>query len=80
MKIIEVLKFNRELINKLKIAGIRLEDEEFVDLYTDYTMLLEHGEKVSYIVARLSDKYAVSERKVYMLIKRFQSDCKPLAV
>lgn len=80
MKIIEVLKFNRELIKKLKIAGIRLEDEEFVDLYTDYTMLLEHGEKVSYIVARLSDKYAVSERKVYMLIKRFQSDCKPLAV
>ena len=80
MKVIEVLKFNRELIKKLKIAGIRLEDEEFVDLYTDYTMLLEHGEKVSYIVARLSDKYAVSERKVYMLIKRFQSDCKPLAV
>lgn len=80
MKIIEALKFNRELIKRLKIAGIRLEDEEFVDLYTDYTMLLEHGEKVSYIVARLSDKYAVSERKVYMLIKRFQSDCKTLAV
>ena len=80
MKIIEVLKFNRELIKRLKIAGIRLEDEEFVDLYTDYTTLLSRGEKVSYIVARLSDKYAVSERMVYMLIKRFQSDCKPLAV
>ena len=75
MKIIEVLKFNRELIKRLIIAGIRLEDEEFVDLYTDYTTLLNRGEKVSYIVARLSDKYAVSERKVYMLIKRFQSDC-----
>ena len=80
MKIIEVLKFNRELIKRLKIAGIRLEDEEFVDLYTDYTTLLRHGEKVSYIVARLSEKYAVGERKVYMLIKRFQSDCKSLAV
>ncbi len=80
MKIIEVLKFNRELIKRLKTAGIRLEDEEFVDLYTDYTTLLDHGEKVSYIVARLSDKYAVGERKVYMLIKRFQSDCKSLAV
>lgn len=80
MKIIEVLKFNRELIKRLKIAGIRSEDEEFVDLYTDYTTLLNRGEKVSYIVARLSEKYAVSERKVYMLIKRFQSDCKSLAV
>lgn len=80
MKIIEVLKFNRELIKRLKIAGIRLEDEEFVDLYTDYTTLLNHGEKVSYIVAMLSDKYSVSERKVYMLIKRFKSDCKLFAV
>ncbi len=80
MKIIEVLKFNRELIKRLKIAGIRLEDEEFVDLYTDYTTLLNRGEKVSYIIARLSEKYTVSERKVYMLIKRIQSDCKPLAV
>ena len=74
------MKFNRELIKRLKIAGIRLEDEEFVDLYTDYTTLLSRGEKVSYIVARLSDKYAVSERKVYTLIKRFKSDCKTLAV
>ena len=80
MKIIEVLKFNRELIKKLKTLGIRLEDEEFVDLYTDYTTLLNRGEKVSYIVVRLSEKYAVSERKVYTLIKRFKSDCKPLAV
>ena len=80
MKIIEVLKFNRELIKKLKIAGIRLEDEEFVDLYTDYTNLLKRGEKVSYIVALHSERYAVSERKVYTLIKRFKSDCKPLAV
>ncbi|WP_276910678.1 hypothetical protein [Hallella colorans] len=80
MKIIEVLKFNRELIKRLKIAGIRLEDEEFVDLYTDYTNLLKRGAKVSYIVALLSERYAVSERKVYTLIKRFKSDCKPLAV
>ena len=80
MKIIDVLKFNRELINRLKMSGIRLEDAEYVDLYTDYPTLLEHGEKVSYIVARLSEKYVVSERKVYGLIKRFQSDCKMPAV
>lgn len=80
MKIIDILKFNRELIKKLKTAGIRLEDEAYVDLYTDYMALIEHGEKVSYIVAHLSDKYAVSERKVYDLIRRFQSDCKTLAV
>ena len=39
-----------------------------------------NGDKVSYIVATLSEKYAVSERKVYGLLKRFQSDCNPFAV
>lgn len=80
MKIIEILKFNRELIKRLKMAGIRLEDEELVDLYTDYTALLDRGEKVSYAIAFLSDRYGVSERKVYGLIKHFQSDCKFPAV
>ena len=80
MKIIEVLKVNRELIKRLRMAGIRLEDEQFVDLYSDYTTLLAKGEKVSYIVAILSERYAVSERKVYGLIKHFQTDCTPSAV
>lgn len=80
MKIIEVLKFNRELIKRLRMAGIRLEDEQFVDLYSDYTTLLAKGEKVSYIVAILSERYAVSERKVYGFIKHFQTDCTPSAV
>lgn len=45
MKIIDVLKFNRELIKRLRIVGIRLEDEQFVDLYTDYTVMRQGGEK-----------------------------------
>lgn len=80
MKVIELLNFNRELLKKLQVAGIRLEDTMYIDLYADYTGLLNQGEKVSYIVAVLSEKYSVSERKVYILIKRFQSDCKGFAV
>ena len=76
MKIIEILKFNRELIKRLKDTGIRLEDADYIDLYSEYCKLHTAGEKVSYIVAVLSDRYAVSERKVYSLIKRFQTDCK----
>ena len=56
-----------------------MEDAYYIDLYTDYTRLLEQGEKVSYTVAVLSEKYSVSERKVYALVKRFQSDCKMTA-
>lgn len=80
MKVIEVLEFNRELIKRLKLAGIRLEDAEFVDLYTEYESLTAQGEKVSYVIAHLAEEYAISERKVYGLIKRFRSDCNPCAV
>lgn len=80
MKVFELINFNRELLKKLQDAGIRLDDARHIDLYSDYVDMYQQGEKVSYIVATLSEKYAVSERKVYGLLKRFQSDCKPFAV
>ena len=80
MKVIEVLEFNRELIKRFKLAGIRLEDADYIDLYTEYKQLTAQGEKVSYVVAHLAEEYAISERKVYSLIKRFQADCNPCAV
>lgn len=80
MKIIDILKFNRELIKRLRTAGIRLEDEQFVDLYVDYTAMRQRGEKVSYIVAVLADRYGISERTVYSLVKRFNSECNLFAV
>ena len=80
MKIIDILKFNRELIKRLRAAGIRLKDERYIDLYNDYTELRRHGEKVSYIVLVLSTRYAVSERTVYSLIKRMNRECNIFAV
>lgn len=80
MKVFELINFNRELLKKLQDAGIRLDDVRYINLYSDYVDMYQQGEKVSYIVATLSEKYAVSERKVYGLLKRFQSDCKPFAV
>ena len=80
MKVFELINFNRGLLKKLQDAGIRLDDAQYIDLYSDYVDMYQQGEKVSYIVATLSEKYAVSERKVYDLLKRFQSDCKPFAV
>ena len=80
MKIIDILKFNRELIKRLRDAGIRLKDEQYIDLYNDYTKLYQHGEKVSYIVLVLSIRYAVSERTVYSLIKRMNCECNISAV
>lgn len=80
MTIFEILNFNRELLSKLRQSGIRLEDADYIDLFAEYKNMLSDGNKVSYAVAVLADKYDVSERKVYSLIKHFQNDCKPFAV
>lgn len=80
MKIFEIVKINRELLINLHTAGVRIEDAGYIDLFVEYQNLFNKGEKVSYIVAVLADKYAVSERKVYGLIKHFQSDCNLFAV
>lgn len=57
-----------------------MEDVQYIELYNDNNRLLDEGEKVSYIVAVLAERYNVCERKVYTLIKRLQSDCNPFAV
>lgn len=80
MEIIEILKFNRELLNRMHDVGIRLDDYQYVDLYNEYQAMRKRGEKVTYIVAILSDKYDISERKVYDLVKRLNSHCKMDAV
>lgn len=80
MKTHEVLTLNRELLLKLSFMGIRCEDCKYIDLYNEYLSLRENGEKVTYVVAVLSEKYNVSERQVYSIIRRFGRDCKPFTV
>lgn len=80
MKVIEILKLNKELLKICRSVGIRIDDVQYIELYNDYNRLLIAGEKVSYIVAVLAERYAVSERKVYSLIKRLRSDCNLCAV
>ena len=76
MRIIDAIKFNQELLKKLLDAGIKLEDAKYVNLFDDYSAMLAMGDKVSYIVIVLSARYKVCERKVYQLIKHFQTPLK----
>ena len=60
--------------------GIRPDDVQYIELYNEYNKLQINGEKVSYIVAMLSLRYGISERKVYDLSRRFKTDCNLCAV
>ncbi len=80
MKIYEILSFNKEILDRFERIGVRPEDCRYLDLYNDYLKMKADREKMTYIVAVLSDRYAVSERKVYTLIARFGKDCTARAV
>ncbi len=83
MKLYELLDFNKELLNRLFCAGIKPEDYRFADLFADYKRLCQEGEKKTYIVAMLADKYGISERKVYSVINHLSQEldcCKSRAV
>jgi hypothetical protein len=76
MKVFEILYIHGKLLSILEETGIRLGDCRYIDLYSEFMAMLDKGEKVTYIVAHLSTKYGVSERKVYYLYKRFDADCR----
>ena len=63
------------MINRLQEFGAKPDDCQYIDLYRDYQKMRQGGEKVTYIVTVLSERYHVSERKVYSLVKRFGTDC-----
>ncbi len=75
MTLYEVLAINKEVINRLQKYGAKPDDCRYIDLYRDYLQLRDDGEKVTYIVSLLSERYHVSERKVYSLVKRFGQRC-----
>lgn len=75
MKVFELVNFNLEQMKKMEASGIRLSDAHYAGLFSEYQDMRNKGDKVSYIVAVLAEKYSVSERKVYALIKHFNSDC-----
>lgn len=74
MKIYELLNFNREILKRLFDAGIKTADYMSVDIYNEYFTQKSNGEKVSYIVACLSEKYRLSERQIYAIIDRMSRD------
>lgn len=75
MTYFETLNFNREPITRLVQNGFKPEDCRYIDLYSEFEAMRDNGYKVTYIVSLLADRYTVSERKIYDVIKRFGKHC-----
>ncbi|MBQ3679831.1 MAG: hypothetical protein IJP79_07175 [Paludibacteraceae bacterium] len=76
MKVIEILRFNREILERLSKNDIRTDDWEYVEMFNEYEQLRKEGEKVTWIIDTLSEKYGCSERSIHRIISRFRNDVK----
>ena len=75
MKVIEVTKLGREILEILQNSCIKVNYVRYINMYDEYIERVK-TEKNSYVVRCLSEKYGVSERQVYYIIKKLDQDCK----
>ena len=69
----EIIDFNRELLQRLKQAGVKLDDYKYCDIYRDYVEMsrTERSRKVVFLT--LAQRYHISDRQVYNIINHMQT-------
>jgi hypothetical protein len=80
MKVVDLVKFSGEMLKTLHNFGIHIDDYRYLPLYSDYEVMANDGEKMTYIVATLCQKYGLCERKIYKVLKHFKTECHLCAV
>lgn len=69
----DLVEFNKELFQKLKQAGVRLDDYKYCDLYRDYVEMsrTENNRKVVFLT--LAQRYNITDRQVYNIINHLKT-------
>ena len=74
MKVVEILELSQKSLQLLQKSCIKVEDVQYLALYYDYVAMKNC--KKAYVVSVLAEKYGISERKVYYLLRRLTKECK----
>lgn len=75
MKIYELLQLNCDSLKLLQDSGIKMKDYKYLSLFKEYMKIIGEGNKKTYAVAVLADKYNLSERCIYKMLEKLQKDC-----
>lgn len=70
------MKFCVKILETLSDNGIRTSDYKYIEMFNDYERMLAAGEKVTFIVATLCEKYNTSESTAYRVLRRFKRTIK----
>ena len=70
MKVIEILKIGEKILKMLQESCIKIDDVRYIELYDEYARAVKDGARVSGVVYTLAQKYGISERRVYYIVKK----------
>lgn len=63
------------MLKRLHDLGISTNDYKYLPMVEEFENMKKKGLKTTYIVAVLSEKYDICERKVYKVLRHFHADC-----
>ena len=67
----EIIKLNEQLFRLLNDNGIDTKDLNYLPMVEEFRKMKSKKHKVNYIVAYLSNKYGITGRGIYKIVKRF---------
>lgn len=67
----EIIKLNEQLFRLLNDNGIDTKDLNYLPMVEEFRKMKSKKHKVNYIVVYLSNKYGITERGIYKIVKRF---------
>ena len=61
------------MLQRLKEAGVKLEDYRYCDLYRDYMEMSRAEPNRKVIFLTLAERYGISDRQVYNIVNHMKS-------
>lgn len=77
MKAYELLKVNESLLKAMDGASLAIGDIKYVNMVYEFEQMIAKGDKKTYIVQTLAEKYEIAERTLYRVIERLMQDILP---
>ena len=69
----EFISTHSGVLEQMVSLSVKPTDVKYLELYKEYSRLMEEGHKKTYIMQYLSDEYSVDERTIYRVINRFSA-------
>ena len=74
MKAYELLNINESLLKVMESLSLAITDVKYIPVIKEYLKLMGEGNKKTYVVQVLSDKYDIAERTMYRVLDKMMGE------